>query len=55
MLPIGSIFFPLIVDHLLRISFFHVVTCSKGFQKFMLDDEDTSILRVCVYLLLIAY
>ena len=51
MLPIGSIFFPLIVAPF-KSGFFYVETYST-FQKLVFDYTDTNILRVRVHLLLI--
>ena len=53
MLPMGSIFFPLIVapfkSWILNIETYSTI------QKLIFDDIDTNILRMCVYLLLIVY
>ena len=52
MLPLGRIFFPLKVA-LLRCGFLYIETYSTV-QKLVFDDIGTKVLKVCVYLLLIA-
>ena len=52
MLPMGNIFFPLIVAHLRR-GFFYVEIYST-LQKLIFEGTDSNILRICVNLLLIA-
>ena len=52
MLPMGSIFFPLIVAPF-KCGFCYVETYST-IQKLIFEDTDTNILRVHVHLLLIA-
>ena len=49
MLPMGSIFFPLIVAPLCYVETY------SNIQKLIFDDMDTNIIRRCVHLLLIVY
>ena len=51
MLPMGSIFFPLIVAPFRR-GFLYVETYSIV-QIYVFDDTNTNILRMCVYILLV--
>ena len=51
MLPMGSIFFPLI-EALLRCDSLYVET-NPTVRKLVFDDTDTNILRACVHVLLI--
>ena len=52
MLPMGSMFFPLIVS-LLRYTVFLYVETNSTVQKLVFDDTETNILKMCVHLLII--